>query len=267
MTVVPVETETGEIVGRSLDECEQVIAAGLATFMQVGQALAEIRDARLYLASHPDFDAYCIDRWGFDRKRASEFIIAAAVSEISDTPLANEAQASALAPLKDEPEQMRDALAQATAEAEAEGAKLTAQRIKDAVASVMGEATDREAVGVESEDVPSSPTFDPGEAALGDDAEKPSLPHTSPGSTTTDTLYEEPPAPASDPVADTVATVGRFVAILAGMDEPSAQAVYEQGIWEFALGFIADHPDELDLSDVAVAALRTRSIDFPRGMQ
>lgn len=49
-----------------------------------------------------------------------------------------------------------------------------------------GEATDREAVGVESEDVPSSPTFDPGEAALGDDAEEPAPPYTSPGSATSD---------------------------------------------------------------------------------
>jgi hypothetical protein len=136
-----------------------------------------------------------------------------------------------------------------------------------------------------------SPTSDFGEAALGDDAERePSTVHSSPGSPVSDTatgatvsdsdqadgagerapsasLYEEPAATEDDPVTDTVNQLGRFVAILAGMDEPTAQTIYEQGIWEFALGFIADHPDELDLSDVAVAALRTRSIEFPRGMQ
>ena len=137
-----------------------------------------------------------------------------------------------------------------------------------------------------------SPTSDPGEAALGDDAERePSTVHSSPASPTSGdataphtvsdsdqadgagerapsaSLYEEPAATEDDPVTDTVNQLGRFVAILAGMDEPTAQTVYEQGIWEFALGFIADHPDELDLSDVAVAALRTRSIEVPRGMQ
>lgn len=205
------ETETGEILSRTLDECEQVIEAGLGTFMQVGTALAEIRDARLYRSTHDDFDTYCIDRWGFDRKRASEFIIAAAVSEISDTPLANESHASALAPLKDEPDQMRAALAQATAEAEADGAKLTAQRIKDAVASVMGEATDREAVGVAVEpghsatdDDCGSPALDPGGAALGDDAEEPSVSHTSPGS---------PPAPPPEDERDAaVARLKRSIA-------------------------------------------------------
>lgn len=125
-----------------------------------------------------------------------------------------------------------------------------------------------------------SPASDAGEAAIGDDAERePSTVHSSPASPTSgdataphtvsdsDQADGAAAATENDPVTDAVNQLGRFVAILAGMDEPTAQTIYEQGIWEFALGFIADHPDELDLSDVAVAALRTRSIEFPRGMQ
>lgn len=52
-----------ERAGR-LVELESVISAGLADFVAVGEALVEIRDAGLYLASHRSFAAYCRDRWG-----------------------------------------------------------------------------------------------------------------------------------------------------------------------------------------------------------
>lgn len=137
-----VHAETGEIVShRSLEENESIIERGFGTFIAVGTALAEIRDARLYLESHSDFDSYCLDRWDFDRKRASALITAAAVSEISDIPIANEAHASALAALKDRPEDLAAALETATAKAEAEGAKLTASRIKNAVDEILDAAS------------------------------------------------------------------------------------------------------------------------------
>lgn len=54
--------------------CEKVIARGIASFVQVGRALTEIRDAKLYRATHKTFEAYCKDRWEIGRSRAYELI-------------------------------------------------------------------------------------------------------------------------------------------------------------------------------------------------
>lgn len=43
-------------VARSLEENEAIIERGLATFVEVGTALAEIRDNRLYRESHGTFE-------------------------------------------------------------------------------------------------------------------------------------------------------------------------------------------------------------------
>jgi hypothetical protein len=66
---------------RSLAELETVIERGLSTFVDVGTALAEIRDSRLYRGSQSDFDAYCRDRWGFSRRHSSRLITAAQIAE------------------------------------------------------------------------------------------------------------------------------------------------------------------------------------------
>lgn len=84
-----------------LANLERVIETGLATFQAVGEALATIRDERLYAPDYESFEAYCAARWGFKRSRASQFILAAntanRLSTIVDEPLANEGQARALA--------------------------------------------------------------------------------------------------------------------------------------------------------------------------
>ena len=43
---------------------EAIVERGLDTFVQVGLALAEIRDARLYKQRYGTFEAYCSERWG-----------------------------------------------------------------------------------------------------------------------------------------------------------------------------------------------------------
>lgn len=64
---------------RRLQNCEEVIEKGLNTFYDVGAALTEIRDSRLYRNTHPTFADYCQERWGFSRRRGDELIAAAAV--------------------------------------------------------------------------------------------------------------------------------------------------------------------------------------------
>src|SRR6056297_3185822 len=64
-----------------LEVLEAVINTGLQAFVEVGKALKEVRDSRLYRRTHSNFEDYCKERWGFgrdygDRKiRASELVI------------------------------------------------------------------------------------------------------------------------------------------------------------------------------------------------
>lgn len=84
-----------------LEACEQVIERGLATFVDVGTALLEVRDSRLYRAEFATFEAYCAERWGLKQSRAYQLIDAAKAltnlksSTIVELP-ANEAQAREL---------------------------------------------------------------------------------------------------------------------------------------------------------------------------
>jgi hypothetical protein len=136
-----VDTETGEVTTETLEDLEEIIGQGLETFVAVGEALAKVRDSKLYLQHADTFEAYCTERWGLSRPRAYELMHAAeAVSAIADidpeAPApANEAQARALAPLKANPPAMAAAMATATATAEAEGRKPTAADVKAAVAA------------------------------------------------------------------------------------------------------------------------------------
>jgi hypothetical protein len=86
-----------------LDRCEAVITRGMKTFIEVGNALSEIRDERLYRASHGTFDEYCRDRWGWTSSRARQLIGAAEtvtnVTAIGGTAPGTESQARELAGL------------------------------------------------------------------------------------------------------------------------------------------------------------------------
>lgn len=63
-----------------LADCEQRIERGLKTFVEVGTALATIRDNRLYRAEHGTFEDYCQARWGFTRQRAHQITSAAEIA-------------------------------------------------------------------------------------------------------------------------------------------------------------------------------------------
>jgi hypothetical protein len=65
---------------RSLDSNEEVIRMGLGTFVEVGQALADIRDSGQYReAGFGSFEDYCRDRWGLGRGWANAQISASRV--------------------------------------------------------------------------------------------------------------------------------------------------------------------------------------------
>ena len=131
-----------------LKECEKAIARGLATFYEVGNALAEIRELRLYRITHAAFSDYCQERWGMSRRRGDELIAAAAVvdnvrtNERNSAQMlpANEAQANELTTL--EPEAQSEVWQRVVETAEKIGdtnSVLTAAHIKSVVREYLRE--------------------------------------------------------------------------------------------------------------------------------
>lgn len=64
-----------------LQELEAIVEQGLQTFYEVGKALDEIREQKLYRATHKTFEAYCRDRWRIGKSTAYRYIDAAHVME------------------------------------------------------------------------------------------------------------------------------------------------------------------------------------------
>lgn len=118
-----------------LARLEGVIAEGLQSFIDVGAALAEVRDSGLWAEHADSFEAYCSTRWGLSRSRSYQIIDAAqVVSAIADSdpkaPVpANVEQARALTPIKDDPPAMASAMK-------------TAARNGQPTAKTIGEAVD-----------------------------------------------------------------------------------------------------------------------------
>lgn len=87
-----------------LKNCELVIQTGLETFYQVGQALLEIQESKLYRQEFNTFDEYLQGRWNISKQRGYQLINSANVfdnlkkSTIVDFPT-NESQTRYLAQL------------------------------------------------------------------------------------------------------------------------------------------------------------------------
>ncbi len=64
-----------------LDELEAIIARHKRAFAETGAALTEIRDRRLYRDKYRSFDAYCRQRWNFQKSYAYKLIRTAAAVE------------------------------------------------------------------------------------------------------------------------------------------------------------------------------------------
>ena len=121
-----------------LDRCEHAIEAAERGFWDIGKALREIRDAKLY---RPTWEAYCLKRWEFGDCRASQLMAAA---EVMDNLKArkptncrvlptNESQARALCDL--DPEQQVEAWVRAV---ELSKGRPTGQAVARAVEELFG---------------------------------------------------------------------------------------------------------------------------------
>lgn len=136
-----------EIMGLSHEESvrlqslEQTIEHGLQTFVEVGTALMEIRDSRLYRETHSSFEDYCRRRWGWSRIQAHRQIAAAEVCQnimsgqnglnllpMGNTP-ANERQARPLTALP--ADEQADAWQEAVAESNGKPTAAVVQAVVD----------------------------------------------------------------------------------------------------------------------------------------
>lgn len=61
-------------------ELETVIQGGVTQFLQVGQALMEMRDSELFREEFGTFEQYCNDRWNFDKSTGYRLMKAFEVS-------------------------------------------------------------------------------------------------------------------------------------------------------------------------------------------
>ena len=126
--------------------CEATIQQHVGKFVEVGNALSEIRDGQLYRETHKTFESYVQGRWDFQKRHAYRLIDAAAVvktitvqssvqnvSNLDTKPL-SEAVIRPLTQLP--PEQQSDAYQAALERAENQGKPVTAAIVEEVVAEI-----------------------------------------------------------------------------------------------------------------------------------
>jgi hypothetical protein len=123
---------------------EQTIKQGLDTFAEVGEALLEIRDSRLYRIEHSTFEKYCCEKWGMSKRRANQLVSAASVvdklEEMGTIVPVSESQARPLTKLRpeDQPKAWQKAVEIAG------GEQPTAKQVSQAVVEISKAAETRD---------------------------------------------------------------------------------------------------------------------------
>jgi hypothetical protein len=119
-----------------LVELERTIETGMTTFVEVGSALMEIRDSRLYRVEYKTFEAYCRDKWGMSKTQANRLISSSGAAQnlapMGVIPL-SERQARPLTTLP--PEQQPEAWERAVEIAE--GEQPTARQVEQAAREIL----------------------------------------------------------------------------------------------------------------------------------
>jgi hypothetical protein len=80
-TIEPTTTALSNTEQDELEKHESVIERGLQTFYEVGYALSEIREQKLYRAAYATFEDYCRERWNMSRANANRLVQAAAIAD------------------------------------------------------------------------------------------------------------------------------------------------------------------------------------------
>lgn len=140
--VIPISVMTTE-ERSALARNEATIARGLSVFMEVGNALMDIRDRKLYRDQHATFEAYLNDRWGISRTRGYQ-LMSAAQTALELPPLVNirdmnERQVRAL---KGFPAELRPAIVLIGNRVAEDQAKRPSHAIYERVGGVLMQAVD-----------------------------------------------------------------------------------------------------------------------------
>ena len=132
-----IKLSAGEVV--TLEACEAVIEAGRQSFIDVGKALTDVRDGKLWREKYESFEDYCQKRWRWGKRRAYQLIEAGEVAKsLPESPckiLQNDSQARELA--KVAPAKRAAVLEQAAA-----SGPVTAKSIKSANKELNGSQPD-----------------------------------------------------------------------------------------------------------------------------
>ena len=127
-----------------LDRCEKTISKGWNSFIEVGEALLKIRDAKLYRDSHERFEDYCREKLQYQKSQAYRLMDAARVvrlispiGEVSADGVMHptcEAQVRPLVGLKDH--DIKTVWQKAAATAQAEERPITARLVQTQVRAI-----------------------------------------------------------------------------------------------------------------------------------
>lgn len=138
-----------------LEALETKVKEGLAKFMEVGNALAEIRDREGFrLKGYSDFEKYCEKELGFSLRQGQRLIAAAETAETikrltdGDAPR-NEAAARVLAPVATDEKVVKQVQSQLKRSGKSI-ATATAEKLQEIVNRVTGKAAPAESNGKES---------------------------------------------------------------------------------------------------------------------
>jgi hypothetical protein len=112
-----------DIEKKRLADCEAVIERNIVGFREIGAALREIKDAKLYRKDYKTFAEYCQERWNLGYRRAHQFIEASGIAENLNDRSHSEYTLRALAGLTHE--QQKEVFQKALGEAKEGNRKLT----------------------------------------------------------------------------------------------------------------------------------------------
>jgi hypothetical protein len=138
MASEPTPPQAGTAERERFAELEATIETAPAAFVDVGHALHEIQQRRLYrIAGHRTFAGYVSKRWDLSSAHAYRQIDASKVVDVlapgGELPLpANEAQARELAPLAHDPDAIRAVWTETVQQA---AGRVTARAIRERVAA------------------------------------------------------------------------------------------------------------------------------------
>lgn len=118
------------IIAQSTDlhSLEQIVLKGRATFVEVGLALARIKEAKLYASTHDSWEDYLRMRWRWSDRHARRLMVAAEMSVVMG-PVPTERHARELSRLDDD-ESRHEALAEARVDA---GGEPTVAQLRQSV--------------------------------------------------------------------------------------------------------------------------------------